>query len=135
MAVEETNLDIRRVLTHWIEGIVDPFLSLRILQVWSDGLGRQYAITQMTVPFIGAYECGYVLFPNRELLPSEELGSVRVHGSVTFAETVPDTGAMYGFDCIHGFDYADMGKHDKYWLMQECRRMAEDIQEIYDKLL
>ena len=134
MAVEKTSLDIRRVITGWIEAIADPLISLRILHVWADGLGRQYAITQMSVPFIGTYECGYVLFPNRRLLSSEEWGRVQVHGSVTFAEEVPDSGAMYGFDCIHGFDFADAGKRDRYWLMNECRSMAEGVQEIYDKL-
>lgn len=74
--------------------------------------------------------CGYVHYPSggpdAEMYDLGDGPRIRVHGGVTY-EKRGEEGYTAGFDCAHAGDRIDPKTSDPEWVMQEARRMHEQI--------
>lgn len=76
--------------------------------------------------------CGYVKVPQwppnmSTSYNDNPIGSIDVHGGVTFAVARDDGSIVVGFDCGHTGDDRDPLTWNKDWLWRECQSMADQM--------
>jgi len=95
--------------------------------------GYDCFISEMEMPTICTYYCGYVVVPTgrNPKLNILNSNSIACHGGITYDEVIHDLGRVIGFDCAHGGDIPPFGKwKDKAYVLTQLRYIVRQLKEM-----